>query len=42
MLNLEIYKNSDTWSYKPYGIFDIINEGYTDYSLKVLTGVYPK
>ena len=42
MLNMSIYGESMELSEKSYGIFDIIFDGYTDYTLKVLTGVYPK
>ncbi len=42
MLNLGIYEQSSNWLGKPKGMFDIINHGFTDYTLKLITGVYPK
>ena len=42
MLNMSTYKKPLNLNEKPYGIFDIIFDCYTDYTLKVLLGVYPK
>jgi hypothetical protein len=42
MLNSTINKQSSHLKGKSQCIFDVINKGYTDYAIKVLTGVYPK